>query len=130
VVCGADNQRGLNLAFRRGDDGWVEATLDSDDSLQGYARLMHGGIIALLLDAAMTNCLFAYGCAGVTATMEVKFRQPVGVDAPVHVRARLIRSASSAHQLRAELLQADRVKATATALFVHRPAVLGPDECP
>ncbi len=130
VVCGSDNQRGLNLAFRRAEDGWVEATLNGDDSLQGYARLMHGGIISLLLDAAMTHCLFAHGYVGVTATMAIKFRHPVAVDAPVRVRARLVRSASSAHQLRAELLQNDHVRATANALFVHRPALVNQDDGP
>ncbi len=132
VVCGADNPRGLRLTFRQAEGGWVEATLNGDDSLQGYARLMHGGIISLLLDAAMTNCLFAHGYVGVTATMEIKFRHLVAVDAPVRVRARLVRSASSALQLRAELVQNDRVRATANGLFVHRPALVSQDNglCP
>lgn len=120
-MCGARNGHGLNLSFGSDGDGWIQATLDGRDYLQGYSKMMHGGIISLLLDAAMTHCLFAHGSAGVTARMEVKFRHPVAVDAPVQVRARLIRSSPPGHQLRAELIQNDKLMATAIGLFVHRP---------
>lgn len=99
--------------------------MGGDESLQGYAHLMHGGIISLLLDAAMTNCLFAHGSAGVTARMEVKFRHPVAVDQPVRVRARVVRSSPPAYQLRAEMLQSRQIKATAAGLFVDRPEQIG-----
>jgi len=125
VVCGARNARGLNLVFRRSDDGWVEGALGKDESLQGYPDMMHGGIISLLLDAAMTHCLFDHGAAGVTARLEVKFRHPVKVDRPVRIRAKLVRSSSPAYHLRAEMRQGEQVKATATGLFVDRPALVG-----
>ena len=96
-----------------------------DRSLQGYPRIMHGGIVSLLLDAAMTHCLFSQGATGVTARMEIKFRHPVSVDRAVHVRARLVRSSPPTHQLRAEIRQGDQIKATATGLFVDRPEWLG-----
>lgn len=121
LVCGSRNGHGLNLSFFGGDDGWVQATLNGTEHLQGYPRMMHGGVISLLLDAAMTHCLFAQGCAGVTAKLEIKFRHPVTVDSPVTVRARLVHSSPPGHQLVAELLQEKIVKATACGLFVVRP---------
>ena len=121
VVCGSKNPRGLNLTFHQNDDGWILANIDGDKYLQGYDRMMHGGVISLLLDATMTHCLFAHGCAGVTAKMEVKFRHPVMVDSPMTVRAKLVRSSPSAYHLRSELIQNERAKATATGLFVDRP---------
>ncbi len=96
-----------------------------DHSLQGYPRIMHGGIVSLLLDAAMTHCLFDHGAAGVTARMEIKFRHPVSVDLPVRIRARLLRSSPPTHQLWAEIRQGDQIKATAAGLFVDRPVWLG-----
>ncbi len=120
-MCGPCNQRGMNLAFSRGADGWTEARLSAGTHLQGYPRMMHGGVVSLLLDAAMTHCLFHEGCTAVTARMEIKFRRPVELEADVHVRARLVRSSPPAYQLRAELLQDGRVKASALGLFVHRP---------
>ena len=124
VVCGSRNKHSLNVAFHHGSGGWVEATLSENDSLQGYPRMMHGGIISLLLDAAMTHCLFAHGQTGVTARMEVKFRHPVTVTEPVRIRAKLARSSPPAYQLRAELCQREQVKATATGLFVDRPELV------
>lgn len=125
-MCGPCNQRGMNLAFFRGSDGWTEARLSAGTHLQGYPRMMHGGVVSLLLDAAMTHCLFQEGCTAVTARMEVKFRRPVEVDADVRVRARLVRASPPAYQLRAELLQDGRVKASALGLFVHRPELRVP----
>jgi len=124
VVCGSRNHRSLNLPFCRGDDGWVEATLTGDESLQGYPHMMHGGVISLLLDAAMTHCLFAHGCTGVTARMELKFRHPVMVNERVHIRAKLVRASPPAYQLKAELLQHEQVKTSATGLFVDRPELI------
>jgi len=120
-ICGPTGILGLKAVFRQSDDGWTEATLTGSGPLQGYAGVMHGGIISLLLDAAMTNCLFAHGCAGVTARMEVKFRHPVVADGPVNIRAKLVSSSPPVHELKAELLQERQVKATATALFFAKP---------
>ncbi len=121
LVCGPCNHRGMNIVFSRGADGWTEARLRAGVHLQGYPRMMHGGVVSLLLDAAMTHCLFQAGCTAVTARMEIKFRRPVDVDADVSVRARLVRASPPAYQLRAELLQDGRVMASALGLFVHRP---------
>lgn len=98
--------------------------MGGDESLQGYPRMMHGGIISLLLDAAMTHCLFDHGAAGVTARMEIKFRHPVTVEEPVQIRARIVRASPPTYQLRAEISQGERIKATATGLFVDRPELV------
>jgi len=44
----------------------------------------------MLLDAAMTHCLFARGVQGVTAKLDVKFRHPVRVGVQANVRARVV----------------------------------------
>jgi acyl-CoA thioesterase FadM len=79
----------------------------------------------------MTHCLFDHGAVGVTARMEIKFRHPVSVDRPVHIRARLVRSSPPTHQLWAEISQDKQVKATAVGLFVDCPELLDPEneEC-
>jgi len=131
VVCGRQNHRGLNISFCRCSNGWIEARLTADQSLQGYSGLMHGGVISLLLDAAMTHCLFSHGLTGVTARMEIKFRHPVAVGGQVQLRAKLVRSSSPAYHLEAELLQDRKIRATAVGLFVDRPEILDcrEDEC-
>ena len=72
----------------------------------------------MLLDAAMTHCLFARGQETVTAELCVRYREAVATGTPARVRAWLVRSSPRLHWLRAELLQENRVKAVATGKFM------------
>jgi len=60
VVCSPANGRSLCLKFTASDDGGVEACFHCDRAFEGYAGILHGGVIASLLDGAMTNCMFAF----------------------------------------------------------------------
>ena len=59
VVCGTRNAGGLGLRFREEADGSVVASFPCDSQYQGYPDRLHGGVVSMLLDAAMTHCLFA-----------------------------------------------------------------------
>lgn len=83
--------------------------------------LLHGGVIASLLDGTMTNCLFAHGCAAMTGELNVCYREPVVIGEEMRIRAWITRSLSPLFMLAAELKQGDCVKATATAKFMERP---------
>lgn len=120
IACGSRNPRGLRLAFVPDETGAVTGVFAGDRDCEGYDCRMHGGVIATLLDAAMTNCLFAHGVAGVTAELTTRCRQPVEASSPVHVRARRDRSSHGLYFLRAELVQGGTVKATAAATFMER----------
>ena len=120
VVCGVANGRGLQLEFHASEDGVVQASFDCQRAYEGYANILHGGVISALLDGAMTNCLFAHGHPGVTAELTVRFRHPVYTGASVNVRAWIERCTPPLHVLRAELVQDDQVKATAQGKFMDR----------
>ncbi|MBI4725717.1 MBL fold metallo-hydrolase [candidate division TA06 bacterium] len=57
LLCGDDNPWSLKLQFSAGGNGMVLAQFKAHGMLQGYLGMVHGGIVAALLDAAMTNCL-------------------------------------------------------------------------
>jgi hypothetical protein len=59
---------GPGVRFDGRPDGGVEATVGCPPSWEGYGGMVQGGIIASLLDGAMTNALFARGTAAVTVT--------------------------------------------------------------
>jgi len=118
VVCGPSNERGLRLEFTADSDGRVQAHFDCDKAFEGYANILHGGVVSSLLDGAMTNCLFAHGHPGVTAELTVRFRHPVQTDTPTTVRAWIERCSPPLHVLRAELLQNGQIKATARGKFM------------
>jgi acyl-coenzyme A thioesterase PaaI-like protein len=121
-VCGAENPDGFRLAFTRREDGSVESRFRGRSAFEGYPRQLHGGVIAMLLDGAMTNCLFLGGRVAVTGELRVRYRHPVRVERDATVRAWIERERPPLRLLRAELLQDGRVTATATAKFVDRPA--------
>jgi uncharacterized protein (TIGR00369 family) len=123
VVCGARDPLGLGLHFTSGEDGSVESGFRCDSELEGYPGQLHGGMIALLLDAAMTHCLFSRGRRAVTAELTVRYREPVATDRPASVRARIEGSRHRLSVVKAELLQGGRARAWATAKFVDRPEV-------
>jgi acyl-coenzyme A thioesterase PaaI-like protein len=57
---------------------------------QGYDGVVHGGILAALLDDAMANCLWLRGVPAVTAKMALRYREPVQVGARLLVYGRLL----------------------------------------
>lgn len=122
ILCGSENPAGLHLNFDPLPDGSVQAEFDCGRLFEGYPNTLHGGIICLLLDGAMTNCLFAQGRTALTGELCVRFHHPVATGRTVSVRARIENSGHQIHYLAAELRQAGVVMATATAKFVEQPS--------
>jgi acyl-coenzyme A thioesterase PaaI-like protein len=122
VMCGYLNPLGLKLEFQPCPDGSVAARFAGGVVFQGYDGMLHGGVIAALLDAAMTNCLFSLGRVAVTAEFTLRYHHPVAAFEPVVVRAHLQRSVLGLHLMHAELVQNDCVKVDATAKFMNKPA--------
>jgi uncharacterized protein (TIGR00369 family) len=119
-VCGSANGHGLGLEFRRNEHGGVEAVFACHTVFEGYPDMLHGGIICTLLDGAMTNCLFAHGVTAVTAELKVRFRHPVVTKRPARVRAWITATLRPLHELAAELVQNERIMATAKAKFLEK----------
>jgi uncharacterized protein (TIGR00369 family) len=120
MVCSQSNPSGLALKFTTNDDGSVSASFQGHPALEGFQGVLHGGVIALLLDGAMTNCMFARGCVAMTAELNVRYREPVVIGDEMFIRAWVIQSVSRLHVLRAELKQNGCVKAAASAKFMER----------
>lgn len=116
-VCGMSNKKGLGLCFRSCADGSVESLFLPSREYEGYSLVLHGGITAMLLDAAMTHCLFARGIQAVTASLEVRYVKPISAEQPVALRARHERSLAGIHVLAAELRQNGQIRATAAGRF-------------
>ena len=102
-ACGSQNPHGLRLTdFRReGENCLVSFTPRRKH--QGWQGLTHGGIVATLLDEAMTHLLQDLGQAGVTAVLTVRYHQPLPTGEPVEVRARVMASHGRLTQVESEL---------------------------
>lgn len=118
LLCGDDNPWSLKLAFRAEGDA-VKADFQAERTQQGYRGLLHGGVIAAVLDASMTHWLFHHGVRGVTGDLRVRFLRPVPCRATLEARARLSLATPPLYKLRAELVLEQQIMAWAEAKFVR-----------
>lgn len=88
--CSSRNPIGLHLDFELADDA-VVTHWQPTSSYQGWDNILHGGIIATLLDEAASWAVQAFlDTCGVTSSLNVKYLKPVAVDkGVVRVEARL-----------------------------------------
>jgi len=117
VICGTNDPLGLGLEFKIETDNSMSVFVRDGSLFQGYSDRMHGGIISVLFDAAMTHCLFAHGIVGVTASLNVRFRQAVIPDRPIAVRAHIEKQKSHLCLLEGTLQQDGELKSSAKAKF-------------
>ena len=117
-MCSPVSMPGLKLRFRVQTEGLVSATFRCHEVFRGYPATLHGGVVSAVLDAAMTNALFATGVAGVTAELTVRFIAPVALNRNGTVRAWIEKDAHPLFYLRGELEQDGKLMARATARFL------------
>lgn len=86
--CGGRNARGLKLQFTLDETRHrIRAEWTPIKEHQGYAEIVHGGMIGLVLDELMGNLLWKMGRPSVTAEMSVRFLKPAHVGHPLHAEA-------------------------------------------
>lgn len=89
--CGNLNPAGLRLRFRALGDEGVWATFTPARAHEGYMSMTHGGILATMLDEAMSWAVTATGDPGVTGRMSLAFRRPARIGEPLRVVGRVTR---------------------------------------
>ena len=119
LVCSQSNPMGLGLEFTSHNDGSVSASFLGHAALEGFEGFLHGGMIASLLDGAMTNCLFAHGHVAMTGELKVRYREPVVIGIEMLIRAWITRRHPPLYLLEAQLEQEGCIRATASAKFVE-----------
>ncbi len=124
-ACGLENPIGLKLTFRQEGDAYVTTFIPPRD-FQGYQGILHGGIMATLLDEVMARYVWQEIAApAATARLEVRYRRPAPVGCPIEVRAwitdrrgaRVFRTAAEARLADGTLL----AEATALVMRVTPP---------
>jgi acyl-coenzyme A thioesterase PaaI-like protein len=126
LICGFRNPWSLGMRFEPGEGGTVCGRFHGDARLQGYQGILHGGVLAALLDSAMAHCLFHRGVQGVTGDLHVRFVQSVSCAATLDVRAHIESANPPLYYLKAELLEGDQVMAWGEATFLQRSRANGP----
>jgi uncharacterized protein (TIGR00369 family) len=124
--CGAANPVGLHLEFALTEDNAVVCFAAIPDTYEGPPGYVHGGIIATLLDEAMSKAVRAHGVLAMTRHMEVDYQRPVPSGAPIRLEGRFVRTDGRKNWTEARILNAEgKVLAEAKALFIEiRPISL------
>jgi len=119
--CGDLNPQGLHLSFRiEGRRAIAEFT--PSPVHQGWPGVVHGGLVAALLDEAMGWALVAVDAWAVTAKLELRLRHPLAVGTPVQVSAQVANDRGRTLELRGEIRDGEgRLLAEAEAVFVRAP---------
>ncbi len=87
-ACGEENPDGLQLRFEYGEDT-ARATFIPKQRFAGWTTILHGGVVATLLDEAMAHAAIAAGVRAVTGRLEIRFRKAAPMDAVLVTQGRV-----------------------------------------
>jgi len=86
-VCGRDNPRGLKIKVDYfPEDMATETELALPKEYQGWADVIHGGLLSTLLDEMMAQAVWRFAGPGLTLSMEVRFHASLKPDEAIRVR--------------------------------------------
>jgi uncharacterized protein (TIGR00369 family) len=118
--CGPANNVGLHLEFFRTPDGSVVSSPVVADTYEGPPGYLHGGIIATLLDEAMSKSVRALGKTAMTRKMEVEYLRPVSSGERLRIEGRVLRSEPRKHWAEACILNSEGATlAKAAGFFIE-----------
>ena len=78
-ICGEKNPIGLHIPFKL-QGGKVHAEFVPSKVLQGYKNIIHGGILAAILDEAMVKSAILQNIPAVTAEITIRFKNPLHIE--------------------------------------------------
>jgi uncharacterized protein (TIGR00369 family) len=90
-VCGEKNAAGLKLRIQTDPErGESSVDVTFPEHLQGWAKIVHGGLLATVLDEAMIYAAKAKGLRCVTGEMTVRFVKPVSTGVVYKLKGRFV----------------------------------------
>jgi uncharacterized protein (TIGR00369 family) len=118
--CGEANPMGMHLEFLLAEDGSVVCLAAVPDTFEGPVGYVHGGIIATLLDEAMSKAVRARGVRAMTRHMEVDYQRPVPSGAPIRLEGHVTHYEGRKHWVQARILNDEGTElAKGKGLFIE-----------
>ena len=125
-VCGLENPVGLKLRIYQTEPGVIETMFTAPDHFQGYPGVLHGGIVASILDEISGRAHMSDPFAPrfmFTAKIEVKYRKNVPIGMPLKIIGKAGRSRGKMAEGWAGIYDEEgTLLAEATTLLVNVPA--------
>ncbi len=125
-MCGRQNDVGMHMVwFNDHESGQIRAEVSVPEHFNGYPGVVHGGIVAAILDETAGRALLLQGVWDdlfVTLKLEVKYRRPTPTGVPLMVHGWVVKRGRSRAKVAARISLADgTVTAEAEAIVVHPP---------
>ena len=107
VVCGIDNATGFQITYTTEAPGRVSALWTPATRYEGFKGLVHGGVLATVLDEAMSKAVAATGCEALTAELRVRFRRHIASGRAFRVRGWIVKHGTRIVETEASLTALD-----------------------
>lgn len=92
-VCGRKNPKGLYLTFYDNGENEVQTDFKLGDDYQGYPGVVHGGIVAAILDEVVGRVAMIHDHHHLmmSVVLQVKYRHPVPTHTDLRAVGRVVR---------------------------------------
>jgi uncharacterized protein (TIGR00369 family) len=128
ALCELSNMVGLQIRFYSIEANQVVADYVVNENYQGYPGVVHGGIVAAMLDEAAGRSLMQNGSDDgeprfmYTARLDIRYRQNVPVGQPLHIVGKAGKVKGRTATAQAQIQNSNGVVlAEAEALLVNLP---------
>jgi uncharacterized protein (TIGR00369 family) len=123
-VCGVENESGLHLHFKEVSPGEVIAEKIIPEQFAGYPGVVHGGVVAAMLDEVAGRALmqgeptrFMF-----TAKLSIRYRKPVPVGQPLFLKGHAGKDFGRVAEASGEIYTSDgTLLAEADGVYVNVP---------
>jgi acyl-coenzyme A thioesterase PaaI-like protein len=124
-ICGVENPIGLKLQIYQTAPGMIETTYTAPDHFQGYPGILHGGIVATILDEISGRALMGDPSSPrfmFTGRLQVKYRRNVPTGEPLRIVGKGVKSKGKSAEGWAGIYdQEGNLLAEATTLLIDLP---------
>lgn len=125
-VCGVQNPSGLHMHFYNVSPGEVEANYTVSETYNGYPGIVHGGIIASMLDETMGRVFMETDPTRfmVTAELKIRYRLPVSVNTPLRITGHRVKDSGRVGHATGEIMNHDgQILVTGEIIVVNKPGL-------
>jgi acyl-coenzyme A thioesterase PaaI-like protein len=107
-----------NLRFCFSEEGMLTGRFVFSAKHQGYNGVVHGGIIAAVIDASMAQCCMGHGIIAYTTDLSIRYRNPVRIAMPILLETRIVGKARDVlFSLECNIVQEGQVYVSAKGRF-------------
>jgi uncharacterized protein (TIGR00369 family) len=118
--CLACTHPNLRLDFTMDGPHRLRSSIDFTKEMTSFNGMVHGGLIAFLIDEAMTCALMAEGHYGATGELNVRYHRPVRTEDTAYITVTIESGCKQLYKLRAELKQKGEICTSARARFMEQ----------